>query len=339
MPHNQDQKIVIYWNLRKTISLIGAILIVPIFLIFIFSLTLKQTILNPQFYKDNLKKADFYNRLIDEGIPALILEGEISDHELTDSLAKEITAYVAKEVIKPAWVEGLTGKVIDQTANFFAYPNQEITLNLKDSKEFLTKLSDGLMLFEQMIPTCNEAEQGSAASLGCSKMGNNINEIKQDLQGIRQKITQIHLGVVKLDQDVKKAGSFIQGIRGFVRDINLYFWISLILLLILIGLIVLLESGDIPFMVKAISLPLAVGSLIALIVAWLMQFLVPKDYPINNLPVAMQNIINDVLKINIAGIFRCLEIASGIILGIFLVLYIVVLVLEKKDFKFFGRRP
>jgi len=49
MPKEDEQKVVIYWSTKKTVSLICAVLLVPVFIIFVFATTLKTTILNSDF--------------------------------------------------------------------------------------------------------------------------------------------------------------------------------------------------------------------------------------------------------------------------------------------------
>ena len=70
MDHEQgDKKIVIYWNWKRIVNWILLIILIPVFAVFLISLTMKNTIANPNFYKENLTEANAYNRLINAGIP------------------------------------------------------------------------------------------------------------------------------------------------------------------------------------------------------------------------------------------------------------------------------
>ena len=115
-----DKKIVFYWSAKKTASLIYSIIIVPVFAIFLFSLVLKTTIINPNYYKANLKKVDAYNRLIQDGIPSLLLQSKTANNDA--GYSKDLMVFVIREAVDPVWLENLTNKIIDQTVAFFPPP-------------------------------------------------------------------------------------------------------------------------------------------------------------------------------------------------------------------------
>lgn len=346
MAHQGEEKIVIYWSWRKTLVIVCAFLIIPFFIIFSYTLTLKRTFLNREYYKEDLKQIDAYNRLINEGIPSIILEMEISDNALTDSLAKQVSIWIIGKTVDPAWVQDQTEKLVDKTADYLADPDKHITLDLSGSKDFLTKASSGLFLAETLIPSCDQAQSGASTSnlsllknggLDCSKMKTNLDDIRSDLSGIRQKINTLQLGVVNLDNYIGNANSFIESIRGYAHNIRFYFWFSIAMLIILMAGIVLLQIGDIYFMLQSIFLPLSIASLLSLGIGLLGISITPTDYigpRLYTLPDALKNIINDFMRLGIQGIHKELAVFSGILLGIFLLIYIAILILKKMNFKF-----
>lgn len=327
---SMEKKIVIYWSLKKTATLICGIVFIPVFLVFLFSLTLKNTIVNPQYYKDNLKKIDAYNRIVNQGIPSLILEMHISDNKLTDSLAKELTVFLIQKFVDPVLIEEISETFVDKTIAFFQKPNQEINLDLNKYEGKLNKLSNGLMVLEEIIPE-------STAS--ASKMATNLGEVKKDLGGIRLAIDKIDLGMVRADQTVKNINSFTQIIHKFMIYINVWLWVSLAAMIILIGVVAFLQWKNLALIIKLISCFAGVGAFLSLVIAFITDKFVPKS--LGNLDIilstSIRDIINDFLKITISGIFQRMETYAAVILLISVVVFASVLILERKGIRFFKR--
>jgi len=226
---SHDKKIIIYWSWQKTVSIICACLIVPLLLVFLFSLTLKTTIINPEFYKKNLEKNNTYDRLIHDGIPSLVLESNISDNQFSDILSKDIIIYVVQKSIDPLWIQNLTNSLIDQIATYFAATHdsgKKIELDLSQSSDFLYKVSNGLTLVSQLVPNCTN----STVALGSCK-NVNTDEIKNDILKIQTKIDQANLGVIDIQNYVTNANSFILNIQNIIQnmDIELLNWMNIII--------------------------------------------------------------------------------------------------------------
>lgn len=340
----EDKKIVIYWNFKKTLTLICGIIFIPLLSVFLFSLTLKNTLLSPQYYKNNLKKIDAYNRIVNQGIPSLILEMHISDNGLTDTLAKEISVLLIQKLVDPGWLEQLTTDFIDKTVVFLQDPNKEITLNLGNANKYLTKFSAALQIAEEIIPACDQVSNEKLLSSvlpgfspDCSQMSTNLDEIKKDLGQIRQEVDKINLGIVKADQMIVKTNSFINNLRQFINYLNIYFWISLIGMIILISVIVTLEWKNPAFILEAVSLFTAIGSFLTLILSLLADKIVPKTLGNQEilLSTAIRSIIDDFLQITISGVFQLLQTYTSSLLIISLAVYCLTLFLKGKKIKFF----
>lgn len=322
----ENQKIVIYWNFKKTLSLICALLLVPAVLFFIFTFVFKITIISPQFYKDNLQKADVYNRLIQDGVPSLILESKISEDNFIDTFSKEMIIFVVRRAIDPAWIKTISEGVIDKIAVYFAAPKGtmgKIDVDLKSANQFLVKASAGLTVLDQVLPACE-----------------NCAEIRKNIAATQEKIAKINLGVVNIEKEVADSNAVVNFVRKFAKNIKVDFWVSLAAVLVLILLIVLLELKNLPTMLKFISWPLIFGSFFGLIGTWLMT-----PFSVNglsllrfDLPAEMETIVVDFIRVNVLGIIHRAEIISAIIFVFFLLLVTVVFILEKRNFKFFGRR-
>lgn len=334
-----EKKIVFYWNTKKLIVFICGFLLLPTFLIFALSLTLRATLANPQYYKNNLKKVDAYNRIINEGIPSLILEVQISDNQLTDSLAKEISTFLIQKLVDPVWLEGTANKFIDETISYFENPKHGIVLNLTEEEKYIKKLSNGLLVLEEIIPNCDQKEEPPVAkatllnfSLDCGESAQSLKEIKQDLKGIRQGVDKINLGVVELDQTVQKANSFIQNISKFLRYTKIYFKISLAVILILIVTIIALEWKNPAFALKLIASFTGIASLVNLSLSFVCGEIVPKSLGNQEiiLSSAMRSITDDFLGVTISGIFQYWMVVSFIVLVISSGFYLTALILDKK---------
>ena len=332
-----EKKIVIYWGIKKTISLICAVLIIPVFIVFLFSLTLKTTVINPDFYKANLKKTDTYNRLIQDGIPSLILK----DSDQSNEFSKELIVFIIRKAINPLWVENLSGVIIDKTINFLSSEHEtlnKVDINLSEVKKFQTKVSDGLIILSQLVPSCSQAQEGATSSI-CKTSGTNLNLVKKDIDNTRETVNKINLTTINIESGVSQANSYLGIIHKLISNINAYFWASLIVLFALFATIIVLQINNIPMMAKFISWPLIAGSLFGLLVALVTQSFSPKDFDLVNLNLTteMLSIIADFIKTNTFGVLHRMEIVSAVVLGIFIIKLCAVRVLEKRNFKFFGR--
>ncbi|MCL5795253.1 MAG: hypothetical protein M1338_02760, partial [Patescibacteria group bacterium] len=152
--------LVIHVRYKKILSVILIILASLSLLSFIFFNNLKSTVANPEFYKATLKKADVYSRLINDGIPAMITETKISDDLMTNVLAKDAIIFIIKKSIPPAWVEEQTNNLIDQIAQIFSKPqdSSNVSLKLEKLNGYLTQVNDGIIILEQIIPSCADSQ-------------------------------------------------------------------------------------------------------------------------------------------------------------------------------------
>jgi len=339
MDKDPEQKLVIYWNTKKLISLICAILIVPTLIVFLFSLTLKTTVINPAFYKSNLKKADTYDRLVSEGVPSLIMDSDVGKGVVTSPIAKSIVVYVLQKSIDPAWIESLVNATIDQVVKIFSTYSPaapKVNLDLKNGELYLSRVSEGLLILQQLVPSCSDQSQIA----NCQKMSVNLDQIKSQIGKIQTKIDAINLSSVDIGKQIYQANSFIISLQKFVREVNNFFYGSLVILLALILAIIGLEYRKLSAMFKFISLPLVIGSIAGFLIIWPIKAISSAGSNSLNLdlPDAMNSIIADVIQANVDGIFQKFGLIAGIVLGIFVIVYVGVLILEKTNSKLFSKK-
>jgi len=319
-----DDKIVIYGHYKKFFSILLAILAGLSLIAFLLLYTFKTTLTNPEFYKTNLKQADTYSQLINEGIPAVIMEAKLSDNETTNLLAKEAIVYIIKKTIPPTWVEKNTEKLIDKTANFLAKPQQnpEITLKLDELGGYMDQIGDSLIVLEQIIPSCAETQSNSSVikqllnvSIDCKNMNMNLDQIKQDLNQSGIALKQLKVTELNLTDEIRQVVKDLNSLRELIKDITIYMWVSLVLFALFVFLIIILERKSIYHLAKYLGWTMLVSSGLVLLFG-----LIAQDWGLKAItesaqfaiPSAMQTIINNFAAFLVRGFFAKMMVTSGI---------------------------
>lgn len=318
-----DDKIVIYGHWKKFFSVLLAILVGLSLASFLLLYTFKTTLTNPEFYKDNLKKADTYTELINEGIPAIIMEAQISDNQATNLLAKEAIIYVIKKTIPPSFVEKNTEKLIDKTANFLAKPHQnpQISIKLDELGGYMGQIGDSLLVLEQIIPSCSQAQSDSSVAkllnvtINCKNMNMNLDQIKQEISTSAFALKQLKVTELNLTDEIRQTVKDLNSLRELIKDISIYMWVSLILLVLFSLLIVMLEWKSIYRLAKYLGWTILISSGIVLLFG-----LIGENFGLKaitnstqfDIPLAMQAIIDNFAIFMVKGFFAKMMITSGI---------------------------
>jgi len=338
---DQEEKIVIRWSLKKTLTLIIGIFFIPVLVIFLVSLTLQQTVINPRYYKDSFKHIDAYNRMVNQGIPSLMLKTKLSSDVFTDTIAKDISTLVLQKVIDPAWVEGATDTFIDTTIGFLTKKNHEITLNLIDARRYIMSASNSLLIITGIIPTCDQTQTKTTLSKTsvpvdlsflCANKDINLDEVKKNLETIRKDLITINLEAVQFDEIVSLINTDLKAVRTFAKDIHIYVGVSMIVLVIFIGAIVFLHRRRLNHIIFSLSLFTGIGSGIALFMGFIGNQFAPKTIDQSReimLSPSIRAIINDFLEASISGIFLRLEIYAGVLLVVSALLFILAYIRRK----------
>lgn len=341
-----DNKIVLYGHWKRFFSILLAVLAGLSLVFFLFLYTFKTTLTNPEFYKNNLKKADTYSQLINDGIPAVIMKAKISDTQTTNLLAKEAIVYVIKKTIPPSWVEKNTEKLIDKTANFLAKPHQnpEIILKLDELGGYMGQIGDSLLVLEQIIPSCTQAQSDSSivkqlfnVSIDCKNMDMNLDQIKQDMNQSGIALKQLKITELNLTEEIRQAVQNLNSLRKFIQDIIVYMWVALILFILFALLIILLQRKSIYHLVKYLSWTILISSGLALLFGLTGENWGLKTIAENvqfSVPSAMQTIIDNFTAFMVKGFFAKMIITSGVffIIGVLtLIATYIYSVIEKKQ--------
>lgn len=340
MNHEQgDKKIVIYWNWRTIVNWILLIILVPIFAIFLASLTMKNTIANPNFYKNNLNEANAYNRLINDGIPSLIMDATITDNETSNFLAKQGIIFVIQKAVSPDWVREKVDMILDKTAEFFAKPEKEpsITVKLDDFDANLATINDGLVVLNQFIPTCEEAKNNTDAKLinipiDCDSMNVSLDQIKTDITNIQSKISNISTKNIELTHEIEKVFDSINLIRNYIVGLSIALWSSLVLSIIIIIALIVINMKALTHIVRSITLSLGIGGFSILIFSIIKKSLIDPNIANNidlKISYTVRLIITDIVKTNIDNFFNYLITLSSVVLVLMIAINIAMLILKK----------
>ncbi len=328
-------------DLKKTLSWIFAILMIPAFLIFLSSYFIESTLINSEFYKTNLKKADTYNRLVDKGIPSLILDSSDSDDEQSlNYLASQGVKFIIKKSISPAWLEKQTEGIIDETIEFIAKPQKDLNakVELDESQKILHQVSDSLAILYQIIPSCAETQVDTEitqlinVSINCETMHVNLDEIKKDIKETKKAVDTMAVNEINISEELEQTLKPAIRIKKFIEKIPIYMWTSLAVLLALAVLIIIIQFKNIKAMFKYLSLPILVASGLILIFALISHNLILRDIMQSSnfgLPADMNSIISDLIKVTVNQFFHHIESVAGVFFVISGIVFVVVKLQEK----------
>jgi hypothetical protein len=337
-----DDKIVLYGHYKKVLSVILAVVLGISLMSFLFLYNLKSTAANPEFYKTMLKKTNVYDRLINEGIPSVISEATITDDVVTNYMAQKAIIYIVKQSIPSTWVENETNIVIDKVAKVFSEPKStpSVVIDLDNMSTYLSQISDGVVLFEQIIPSCAETESGNNSakqllgiSIDCKSMNINLDQIKESLKKASTTINELKDVNIDITKQVNNSVDSINTIKDYIHNLSFYTWLSLILLIISALLILLLDISDLGSMIKYFAWPILSASLFSLIGSLIMQTSIINNLANNltfNLPQEMSSIIYDFAKSSIVQYFVQVKTISAILFVISTIAIIIVTIKTKK---------
>lgn len=343
--HNviSDDKIVLYGHYKKTLSVILSVILGISLIAFLFLYNLKITAANPEFYKTMLKNTNVYDRLINEGIPSLVSEATITQDAITNYMAQKAIIYIVKQSIPSTWVENQTNIIIDKVAKIFSEPKStpNIVIDLDNMSTYLSQISDGIVLFEQIVPSCsatesenNTAKQLLGVSIDCKSMNINLDQIKDSLKKASVSVNELKKVNIDISKQVNESVESINTVKDYINNLSFYTWLSLIVLIISILLLLLLDISNLVSMVKYFAWPILVASVSSLIASLIMQSSILTN--INNnltfdLPVEMSSIISDFAKSSVIQYFLQVKIVSGILFVISLISIIIITIRTNKN--------
>lgn len=340
MKHEKDdKKIVIYWNWKKIISWILLIVLIPTFAIFVISLSLKNTLANPNFYKENLSEANTYERLINDAIPSMIMESTLADDSTTNFLAQQGIIFVIQKAVSPNWVQQESDALIDKAAAYFSKPENEpsVTVDLESFNSNLKSISDGLVILNEFVPTCEEAKNFESKnnllsiSLDCESTSLNLDKLKNDISDVQQKVSKLSVQNIEIANEFENTLKKINIFKNYFFNLTSMIWASLIVSIIIIALIMLINKEKIFKSIKTTTIALSTSCLGIIIYSAIEKSLATSkisetmDLKINY---SLKLIIDDITKVSIDNFFGYLFTLSTIILVVLVSIDILIYVLN-----------
>lgn len=336
--HNiiSDDKIVLYGHYKKIFSVIFAVVLGISLMSFLLLYNLKITAANPEFYKQELKKSNIYERLINEGIPSLISKTAITQDVLTNFMAQKAIIYIVKQSISSEWVEKQTDSIIDKTAEMFSQPKStpKMVIKLDSMSTYLGQISDGILIFEQLIPGCLATETQNNISkelLGvpfdCKSMNVNLDQVKDSLKKASVTINNLKTANIDISDELHHGVESVNSLKDLIYDLNFYTWLSLALLILSIILLFWLEMHQYLSLLKYFAWPIFLASVSTLITALILQSGTLNSLANNlnfNLTPEMNSIIYDFANSSTMQFFFQVKIVSVILLVISLAVLIFV---------------
>jgi len=317
MKGKKDGEIIIHWSLRKTLTAVCGLFFIPALVLFLVSLTFRQTVINPAYYKTNFRNIDAYNRMINQGIPSLILKTHISNNPLTDTVAKDVATLLFQKFVDPSWLEEATNRFIDATINYLTDKTTEIELNLSDAREYLNRASSGLFVVREFIPTCEKIKDDKQLSVLCTDKMINPDEVIQDIDGIRREIEAINLKTIQFDEVVSLINADVNAIRTFAKNVHIYLAVSLIVIILSVVGVIALQWRNLMITIRSLTFFTGAGSLLTFLLGLVTHQFVPKTIGQAKeiiLSPSIRAIIQDFIHVSISGVFERLELYACVVM-------------------------
>lgn len=126
--------------LRRTFAILLALFFVILFLPVMVVYRVNSTVANPGFYTDQLRKADIYNFLYDDVLPAATSQIRLGDGSQPGSDFSWVAPYLTtmlKDTLPPEWLQAQTEKTINAMVPYFTGSRDTfvVTIVLKDRVE------------------------------------------------------------------------------------------------------------------------------------------------------------------------------------------------------------
>ena len=127
--------------LRRTIAIPLALITIIIFIPLLVVFRIDGTLANPGFYNEQLSRADIYNFVYDEALPAALAEADIGSSDSGDGIDisrfKPHIISLARQTLPPEWLQTQVEQVINETVPYIRGDTESfyIMIPLKDRVE------------------------------------------------------------------------------------------------------------------------------------------------------------------------------------------------------------
>lgn len=299
---------------RKFLAVLIILIFIPLLMISILVFGLKTTLLNPLYLQTNFSQSNFYEKILDTGLPILAesLNKENQEgNQIDENIQVDDLVAIAQKSISPAWLQSQFDNLFEEFNDYLIGKSNEIdfTISLKDLK---TSLREN---FNQY--TLDKISQTSNQKLNDDQ----IDEL------LKQFPDEYDLGKILMQTQ----GPTLTAARTFFSYLKLGI-IALaginILLLILIGLLIWKPAAS---LLKWLATAIIIPSAILSILAGFSYFSSPLVGNLGlNLPGELKNLVSTIIVglIQPAILKMLLITGAGVILAI--IAYIIAHIISKK---------
>lgn len=283
----------------KVISTIIVCLLAPIFFVFVFFLSLKLTVMNPDFVKKELSEQKAYEKIHANLLEAVSVigkkdevnpedQGALTSAEMTAAIQKTVTPETAKKntelVIDVFWPWMLSGK------------SENSTVNMKEMKaQARTGIMDAFKSKYESLPYCLNSNDFSESNIVCRPRGVKFDDI---MSQISNDPTKSPFGAIdnipdSLSPDILIAGSSgsmakVESVRSPAKTAAYLFYLLPVFLLAVFTLLARLFAGS----WKKTSEALGIFFIILGSVSLFFGFLVSK-FGFSGIPVLLDKNLED----------------------------------------------
>lgn len=325
----------------KGLSWVLAILIV-IFLGFtLLFWSLSTTAFSDNFYKKSFSQADFYNRMVQDGVPSIILETDTENDNLMDTLMRQGIVFIFQKLVTPDWLQQETEGVIDKTFSYLKSKDTTQESQIKDflgqfNQETVSDIDNQVTVILNSIPTCEQVMLPTLfPGINCEEMNNTLNQIKTEIKTGQEELQDITPELLATNARIQQDIDYLIEFKNFFKNVPLYFGLALILLGLVTLALAFLRHKNVPSMLKWLSVPYFIVSVLLLLKVEILKYLVIKY--IGNLQidttVEMKSILIDVMNTTVVNLFLPLQKVGWLILILSVLLFIVAIILDRIDIK------
>ena len=162
---------------RRTLAILLAVLFIPFLLLTLVVLRVNGTLLEPDFYKDELRKADVFTFLYDDVLPVAVDDALSGDTELPRglNLTGEVVSARVQGVVPPEWIQEQVDGAVDRVGPYLTGQTDRFTVTVPLSdradaallafQETIRDTDLDVLLYEEVLPDALAEAFGESVEL------------------------------------------------------------------------------------------------------------------------------------------------------------------------------
>jgi hypothetical protein len=320
---------------KKIFTTIFIIIFVPIAMATILLFSLRLSLLNPNFIKAGLNKANFYNQVAEEALTSLV-KTQGSNNFTLGPVNQDQAIAMVQNALPASFIKTQIETTLDNFSDFIAGKNNDwqVNINLINAKQTLaSEYKSYLDKNWSSIPVCTSQDISNAqTSLSCRQTGDTSESITQEVfygvNGIYNHmpdvLTNQSLGIHDL--------SVFNQARNFYHYIEIGSAATLIVSLFLLLLIILLNLSPAYSLFQSLGVAIIVPAGLILL-SFLVFHLIFFTLAISNLNLGLSGSATSFVIVLIKAIVGRFLIQTEIISGGLVIISIVLLILASYLFK------